>query len=97
MHVTGIYVKFIGEANVKWTKRRRRKSRHGRDEDNVTDFTAREDYFSINQDVIRSDDGNFFWFMLLLTLFTLLTFLICSENKKKLNLPHGRRHDISLD
>uniref|UniRef100_A0A336M902 CSON013890 protein n=1 Tax=Culicoides sonorensis TaxID=179676 RepID=A0A336M902_CULSO len=52
-----IYVKFIGESNVKWTKRRHRKGRRGRKEEINTDFTAHEDYFSINRDVIRSEDG----------------------------------------
>lgn len=60
MHsTTGIYVKFIGEAIVKWTKRRHHKrgGRHGSQEEVIKEFVAREDYFSINRDVIRSDDG----------------------------------------
>lgn len=55
-------MKFIGEADVKWTKRRHRKGRRGRKEEISTDFIAHEDYFSINRDVIRSDDGEFYVF-----------------------------------
>jgi len=53
-----IYAKFIGEAVVKWTKRRHRKRRHGGTEEVAQDYLGREDYFSINRDIIRSDDGS---------------------------------------